>query len=81
MVRTQVYLTEHEHQSLRHLTGITGKSQSELIRKAIDLFLDMKSITPKQGLKMAAGMWADRKDLPDFSSIRQEFDRFTDDEK
>lgn len=80
MIRTQIYLTEEESQALRHLTAETGKSQSELIRSAIDTYLQTKKVNPLHNLKKAAGLWANRKDLPDFASIRQEFDRFTESE-
>lgn len=77
MIRTQLYLTEQEHQSLRHMIAETGKSQSELIRMAIDSFLKTKTVNPKHNLMQAAGIWSSRKNLPDFAAIRQEFDRYS----
>jgi hypothetical protein len=66
MVRVQIYLTNYQHQALQDLTSLTGKTQSQLIRNAIDYFLDTRSIKSKQTLtkqvlKEAAGIWANRK--------------------
>ena len=42
MIRAQIYLTSKERQKLYVLTNETGNSQSELIREAIDIFLEEK---------------------------------------
>ena len=39
MVRTQIYLTEREQKALRSMSSLTGKSQSELIREALDTMI------------------------------------------
>lgn len=39
MVRTQIYLTKFEQERLQKLSRQTGRSQSDLIREAIDDFL------------------------------------------
>ena len=76
MIRTQVYLTEEEKKGLNRLSNETGIAQSELIRSAIDLFLENTSESSKMDrLKIMKGIWKDRKDLPDFSRMRKEFDR------
>ncbi len=76
MVRTQVYLTEEERDCLAAEAKSTGKKQSELIREAIDFRLDLGRENRKATIiKDAAGMWKDRKDLPDFDSIRRSWDR------
>lgn len=78
MIRAQIYLTIHERKQLNMLSHELGKSQSELIREAIDLFIDQKTIAKKnkvlliQGVK---GAWNERDDLPDFAKLRTEFDR------
>jgi len=77
MVRTQIYLTEKEQKALQSLSHRTGKTQSELIREAIDDFIIRFSKEGrKEILQQAKGMWKDRDDLPDFDEIRQEWDRF-----
>ena len=78
MIRAQIYLTEHERQKLGAFSAETGRSQSELIRQAIDQFIDAhlnKKSGARHALKAAKGLWAERKNLPDFTSIRREFDR------
>lgn len=77
MVRTQIYLTEEEHQALRVLSAETGKSQSEWIREAIDqLIVRYKKPDRKKLLQHARGMWKDRADLFDLDTLRREWERF-----
>jgi hypothetical protein len=40
VTRTQIYLEETQHRRLRQLAESTGRTQSDLIRQAIDTFLD-----------------------------------------
>jgi hypothetical protein len=76
MLRTQIYLTEEEKAALRLMAQQTGKKQSELIRRAIDDFIDR--FQPRERLALmeqARGMWQERDDLPDFQALRRELDR------
>lgn len=76
MVRTQVYLTEHQREKLSALSAETGKPQSELIRRAIDeMIVSESEISRARVLEDTAGMWSDRTDLPDFDALRREWDR------
>jgi predicted transcriptional regulator len=76
MIRTQIYLTDHEKTSLGILSAATGKAQSELIREAIDHFVAQNSPARRKAiLADAAGMWKNRRDLPDFSAMRKQWDR------
>jgi hypothetical protein len=76
MFRTQVYLTHSEHNELSKVAKATGKKQSELVREAIDAYLEKKNDDYRlSALKQLAGMWKNRKDLPDFEEIRRSADR------
>ncbi len=76
MIRTQVYITEQERKQLGKLSRQSGKSQSELIREAIDFFCQSFSSENRLNLlRSARGIWKDRTDLSDFQKIRQELDR------
>ena len=76
MVRTQIYLTESQREELAAIARAEGKKQSELIREAIDRLIDQAGANRRQViLRQTAGIWKDRTDLPDFKSIRAEWDR------
>ena len=76
MVRTQIYLTEQERDGLGAVAKSTGKKQSELIREAVDQFLDLTIGNRRTAiLNDAAGMWCNRNDLPDFAAARRSGDR------
>ena len=76
MVRYSIYLTEKQRSALRDLARQTGQKQSELIRRAIDDFIDkFQSRDCRARLEQARGIWKDRDDLPDFRALRGgEFD-------
>ena len=76
MIRTQVYLTEREQKALRALAGQMGRSQSELIRAAIDQFIESAQDQERgKVLREAAGLWSDGRGRPDFAALRAEADR------
>jgi Arc/MetJ-type ribon-helix-helix transcriptional regulator len=76
MIRTQIYLTEHQRAELAVIARTLGKKQSELIREAVDRLIDQAGDRRrKMVLQKAAGIWKDRTDLPDFDKIRTEWDR------
>jgi hypothetical protein len=52
------------------------KKTERIIREAIDRLIDQTGQSRKEmALKEAAGIWKNRKDLPDFRAIRSEWDR------
>jgi len=76
MVRTQIYLTKAEKEGLGALSKSTGKKQAELIREAVDRYIELGSKTHSAAiLKKAAGMWENRDALPDVTATRQSWDR------
>ncbi|MEW6078009.1 MAG: ribbon-helix-helix domain-containing protein [Thermodesulfobacteriota bacterium] len=76
MIRTQIYLTDRQRAELAAISKALGKKQSELIREAVDSLIHQASPDRRQSvLREAAGIWKDRKDLPDFKTIRKEWDR------
>ena len=79
MERTQIYLTEKERKALRSLARRLGRSQSSIIREAVDTYVERYSETGRRDLlRRARGIWADRSDLPDFEQVRRELDRVDD---
>ncbi|MEW6486557.1 MAG: CopG family transcriptional regulator [Thermodesulfobacteriota bacterium] len=77
MVRTQIYLTEDEQKALDALARETGQTKSELIRRAIDRFLERRAEAGRlDQLCRGRGIWAGRDDLPDLRAMRREWERF-----
>lgn len=74
MIRTQVYLTEQEYAALHNLSPFLKKTQSELIRTAIDDFVTRYDLERKKNLLLqAAGSWKDN-DL-DLKNMRASWNR------
>ena len=67
LARTQIYLTQSQQKRLQDASRCTALSKSELIRLAVDQFLDQQVKTSKasqgQRLMGIAGLWADRDDM------------------
>ena len=76
MIRTQVYLTAEQVAALRSIAQRSGRKQSELIRDALDAFIEgSRDENANAVLSRVAGMWKNRSDLPDFCVLRAEWDR------
>lgn len=74
--RTQIYLTDKEKKALRSIARRLGKTQSEVIRAAVDRFIERESMGGTIDLlRSGRGLWKDRRDLPDFEMLRRELDR------
>ena len=76
MVRTQIYLTEDQRVEIAAIASQSGKRQSEVIREAVDRFIEQKSRGRCEAiLRETAGIWRDRTDLPELDVLRRGWDR------
>jgi len=77
MIRTEIDLTVQENDFLNAIAIQTGKTQSKLIREAIERFIRESDRQLRLNkMRAARGMWENRNDLPDFEEIRRSFQRF-----
>ena len=69
LVRTQIYLTQAQQKRLQLAARGAAVTKSELIRHAIDQFLDQQATPFAEGkaqrLSGIAGLWAKREDMAD----------------
>ena len=76
MVRTQIYLTEQQRDELAAIAKQRSKRQSEVIREAVDRFIEHWSRHGRERvLRETAGIWSDRSDVPDYEAIRSAWER------
>jgi Arc/MetJ-type ribon-helix-helix transcriptional regulator len=76
MIRKQVYLTEEQNRMLARLAQQSGRSQSALIREAIERLAPEQEREARAAvLQAVGGLWSDREDLPDWDALRAESDR------
>ena len=82
MVRTQIYLDERQKLALEKLSAIQGASMSDLIRKAVDQFINRVSPDFDKALDRSFGIWRHRQDLDEPSlEIRKMRSEWRDREK
>jgi hypothetical protein len=69
LARTQIYLTQTQQTRLSAACRRTAVTKSELIRQAVDQFLNQQAppspADKAQHLEGLAGLWADRSDMAD----------------
>ncbi len=63
-LRTQIYLTEEQRRRLDSLRRTRGESLAELIRDAVDDFLDREGLDPGMSLEQTFGAAPDA-EVPD----------------
>ena len=70
MQKIQVFLREDQKAALKSIAARTGKKQSDLIRKSVDLLIDRaerEDVDWREATRTAAGSWKDRTDLEDLA--------------
>lgn len=76
VIRTQIYLTRRQRDRLAAIAGSSNRRQSELIREAVDRFLEQHGRDRRQSvLRAAAGIWKDRADRLSLRGLRNTWDR------
>ena len=76
MVRTHIYLTEHQRDELAAIARQRNMRQSEVIREAVDRFIEWWNRQGRERiLRETAGIWSDRADGPDYETIRATWER------
>lgn len=76
MIRTQIYITKDEKEALERLSRERNTTKSKLIREAIDQYVDSKRVDLKKKKIMDfAGIWKDKKDIPDVRELREGWGR------
>lgn len=77
MTTAQVTLTDSEAQAVQALSQSQGKTQEQILHEAIGQFLTQhKAENRLAALRQARGIWQGRQDLPDFTELRNEWNRF-----
>jgi hypothetical protein len=75
--RMQIYLTEEERGALVVMAERTGRTQSELMREAVDGFTARyRKENRLELLRGARVIWKDRDDLPDLEALRKRSESF-----
>lgn len=80
MRRTQVYLTEEQDRHLERLAAQMDKSQSEIIREAIDEYATRRAEDTRIALLRSGWKLFSEEDLQELETARAELENRVDDE-
>jgi hypothetical protein len=73
---TELNLTERERSALQEISRLTGKTEDELIRNAVEqLIAEFRHENRLALMQKAKGIWKERDDLPALGDLRREWDR------
>ena len=76
MHRTQIYLTDVQRRALKSIARRLGRTQSDLIRSALDTYIEWQTPAERIALLRAGrGLWKGRRDLSELAAVRSELDR------
>lgn len=76
MKRTQIYIPEHLQKKLESASENKRSSKSEIIRVAITEYFERHSEAERtKKLQAGAGMWKDKKEIPDLIQLYDEMNR------
>ncbi|MCG2590697.1 CopG family transcriptional regulator [Rhodohalobacter sulfatireducens] len=75
MIRTQIYITKEEKEALDKLSKERNTTKSNIIREAIDQYVADKETEKKKTIMNFAGIWKDKKDIPDVRELRKGWGR------
>jgi len=79
MQKAQVFLHDEQKQKLRSIAARTGRKQSELIRRGVELVIaeeEEKSDNWREAWQGILGIWADRDDIEEsMRAIRKDWGR------
>jgi hypothetical protein len=80
MMRTQIQLTEAQHQSLTRFARRLGISLSEAIRRCVDASLgrEDEATTPDGRIRAAIAVCGKYRDAGDETGVAREHDRYLD---
>lgn len=76
MADLEINLTQQELNALREMSRATGQTEGDLVQNAVRRMINHERGNDHLSLmRSARGLWKDREDLPDWASLRREWNR------
>ncbi len=63
MIRTQIYLLESQREELDRVAIQKGKTMTEVIREAVNNYIDENKLNNQSRIIESSGLWKDRDDI------------------